>query len=181
MLQRMYEIRLSTAADLPAVDALFRRVYPRLLKEDYAPSVRVLVLPRISRAQPKLLQSGTYFVAEEAGEILGAGGWTPDRRASGVGHIRHVVTCDRNLRRGIARAVLGRVFDQAAGQGVRRFVCWSTFTAEPFYAALGFQRQKVIAVPLDAGISFPAVEMTRVFRGPDPSPRPARPPVRPRR
>ena len=162
MLRGMYDIRPSTAADLPAVDALFRRVYPRLLKEDYAPSIRVLVLPRISRAQPRLLQSGTYFVAEEAGEIIGAGGWTRDRKVAGVGHIRHVVTCDRNLRRGIARTLLGRVFDQAAGQGVDRFVCWSTFTAEPFYASLGFERQKVIEVPLDAGISFPAVEMTRV-------------------
>lgn len=157
----MLHIRPSTAADLDAVDALFRRVYPKLLKEDYAPSVRVLVLPRISRAQPHLLRSGTYFVAEEDGAILGAGGWTPDRRRADTGHVRHVVTCDRNLRRGIARAVLDRALTQARVAGRTRMVTWSTFTAEPFYAAQGFVRRGVIDVPLDAGISFPAVEMIR--------------------
>ncbi|MEM7439587.1 MAG: GNAT family N-acetyltransferase [Pseudomonadota bacterium] len=157
----MTTVRLSKPDDFDAVDALLRRVYPKLLKEDYAPSVRVLVLPRISRAQPALLASGSYYVAELNGEIVGAGGWTLDRRDHRVGHIRHLVTSDRHLRRGIGTALIAESLDHATRVGVRRMICWSTFTAVPFYASQGFRRLREIVVPLDRAVSFPAVEMER--------------------
>ena len=86
-----FTIRPTTIADLPTVDALLARAYPRLLKPDYPPSVMVTVLPLISRAQPDLLRSGTYYLAEshEHG-VVGAGGWTRDQTRSELGHIRHV-------------------------------------------------------------------------------------------
>jgi hypothetical protein len=71
--------------------------YPALLKPDYPPSVLVTALPLITRANPALLRSGTYFVAEDAeGRALAAGGWTYSAPQGGVGprdlgHIRHVV------------------------------------------------------------------------------------------
>ena len=40
-------------------------------------------------------------------------------------------------------------------------ITWSTFTAEPFYAAMGFRKLGLVDVPLDLAISFPAVEMMR--------------------
>lgn len=159
----MLKVRLSTAQDFDAVDALFRRVYPKLLKDDYAPSIRVLVLPRISRAQPRLLKSGSYFVAELDHAIVGAGGWSLDRSNRRIGHIRHLVTSDQHLRQGIGSAIVEAIFDQAERSGVTRMVCWSTFTAEPFYAAQGFRRLRLIEVPLDQAISFPAAEMERAL------------------
>ena len=92
-------VRTARSGDLAAVDAVLARAYPRLLKPDYPPSVLVTALPLISRAQPSLLASGTYYVAEDdAGQIVGAGGWTKDRASSELGHIRHVVTDDRMTR-----------------------------------------------------------------------------------
>ena len=61
---RLFHIRPGTRADLARVDALLSRSYPRLLKRDYPPSVLVTALPLISRAQPALLDSGSYYVAE---------------------------------------------------------------------------------------------------------------------
>ena len=155
-----FHIRPSTRADLAKVDALLARSYPKLLKGEYAPSVLVTALPLIMRAQPALLACGTYYVAEtEDEDIVGAGGWTRDRRRRALGHIRHVASDDRQQRQGIGRALLSRCFDTARAAGVRKMECWSTYTAVPFYEAMGFRQMGPIDVPLRAGITFPSVRM----------------------
>ncbi|WP_415403742.1 GNAT family N-acetyltransferase [Tateyamaria sp. SN3-11] len=154
-------IRPSTKADMAAVDALLARTYPKLLKADYPPSVLVTALPIISRAQPQLLTCGTYYVADEGGAILGAGGWTPDRKVAGLGHIRHVVTDDRALRRGVGRALMERSFAEARAAGMTRMECWATLTAERFYQAVGFETLGPMDVTLQGGISFPSLRMMR--------------------
>lgn len=156
-----YHVRASSKADLAAVDALLARSYPKLLKADYPPSILVTALPLISRAQPQLLNCGTYYVAEEEGEILGAGGWTRDKQDPARGHIRHVVCDDRHLRRGIARALLERCFETARAAGVTEMECWSTRTAERFYQAIGFRTLGPMDVQLAGGISFPSLRMMR--------------------
>ncbi|MGV6848050.1 MAG: GNAT family N-acetyltransferase, partial [Marinibacterium sp.] len=155
-------IRTATMADLAGVDALLARAYPRLLKPDYPPSVLVTALPLISRANPVLLRSGSYFVAQAPdGAIVGAGGWTRDGRVGGLGHVRHVVTDDRVVRRGIGRAVLSQVFDTATDAGMTRLDCWSTRTAVRFYTALGFELRGEMDLLLAPGITFPAIALTR--------------------
>ncbi|MEM8633224.1 MAG: GNAT family N-acetyltransferase [Pseudomonadota bacterium] len=157
-----YRIRLAVARDIAAVDALLARAYPKLLKADYPPSVMVTALPLISRAQPGLVTGGSYFVAEtDAEEIVGAGGWTRRRAAPGLGDVRHLVTDDRHLRKGIGRAIMAAAHDQARAAGVRVMDCNATRTAEPFYAATGYRRLGEITVELRPGISFPAVQMQR--------------------
>ncbi|MEZ5777944.1 MAG: GNAT family N-acetyltransferase [Paracoccaceae bacterium] len=161
-------VRISGRGDIGAVDALLARAYPRLLKADYPPSVLVTALPIISRAQPTLVTSGTYYVAEDdTGTIIGAGGWTAatpgrgGRGEPGRANVRHVVTDDRAVRRGVGRAILSRVFDDAQGAGMTWTHCTSTRTAVPFYAAMGFATMGEVRVPLAPGIDFPAVEMRR--------------------
>lgn len=121
-------VRPSIKSDLAAVDALLARTYPKLLKADYPPSVLVTALPLISRAPPALLSCGTYYVVERDRAILGAGGWTPDRKDCTLGQVRHVVTDDRILRRGVGRAVMHHCFDAARRAGLVRLECWSTRT-----------------------------------------------------
>ncbi|WP_299730169.1 GNAT family N-acetyltransferase [uncultured Tateyamaria sp.] len=154
-------IRPTTKADLAAVDALLARTYPKLLKADYPPSVLITALPIISRARPELLVCGTYYVAEQEGRILGAGGWTRDRKRADLGHIRHVVTDNRALRRGVGRSLMQRCFDEARSAGVVEMECWATRTAVPFYKAVGFVQVGLIDVPLAEGIVFPSVRMMR--------------------
>ncbi|MEJ6392216.1 GNAT family N-acetyltransferase [Gymnodinialimonas sp. 2305UL16-5] len=162
-------IRITSAADLPAVDALLTASYPVLLKPDYAPSTLVTCLPLITRARPELLRSGSYFMAHEGdGRALAAGGWTHNAPQGGVGprdvgHIRHVVTHPKATRRGLARSILERCFATARASGVRWMMCQSTRTAEPFYSAMGFQRRGEIEIMLRPGIGFPAVEMIRAL------------------
>lgn len=157
-------LRLATPGDLAAVDALLARSYPRLLAADYPPSTLVLAIPRIARARPELLASGSYFLAEDAaGRIVGAGGWTASAPVgatpAGTGHVRHVATDPDALRQGVGRALMLLVFHEARAAGISRLECLSTRTAVPFYAALGFRTLGPVEVPLAPGILFPAVRM----------------------
>jgi GNAT superfamily N-acetyltransferase len=160
-------LRPTTARDLPRIDALLRESYPALLKHDYPPSVLVTALPLISRANPALLRSGSYFMAEDAeGEALAAGGWSLSGPQGGVGprdlgHVRHVATHPAALRRGLASAILERAFREARAQGVTWMMAQSTRTAVPFYRAMGFEERAEIEIRLRPGIAFPAVEMAR--------------------
>jgi GNAT superfamily N-acetyltransferase len=165
-------LRHATPDDLSVVDALLARSYPRLLAPDYPPSVLVLAVPIISRARPELLASGRYWVAEDAaGRVIAAGGWSghaPARddgsgsagpRIEGVAHVRHVASDPDVVRRGVGRALMARVMDEARAAGFAAMDCMSTRTAVPFYAAMGFREIGPIVVSLAPGIDFPAVQM----------------------
>jgi GNAT superfamily N-acetyltransferase len=157
-------LRRTLPSDLGALDLLYARSYPALLKADYPPSVLVLALPLISRAQPRLLASGSFYLAESGGEVLAAGGWSwggPQGGASPVhmAHVRHLVTDHRHTRRGIGRALMEHVFREARKAGARLLDCQSTLTAVPFYASLGFREIGPILITLRPGIEFPAMRM----------------------
>jgi len=163
----MILIRPATPADIGAVDELLGRSYGPLLRADYPPSTLVLALPRMARAQPQLLASGRYFLAELEGQLLGAGGWSPEPPGGGavipgLGHVRHVATSARVARRGVGRAVMGRVMAEARGAGALRLSSLSTLTAVPFYEALGFRPLRPLMLKF-GGADFPAVEMERTL------------------
>lgn len=159
-------LRTAEASDIEALDRLFGQSYPVLLKPDYPPSVLVTAVPLISKAQPGLIASGTYFVICDGEDIVGAGGWTmqapggrPGQR--GIGHVRHVVTDHRRTREGIGRQLMEYVILHAHACGMIQLHCQSTRTAVPFYESLGFVTEAGIEVPLRPGITFPAVFMRR--------------------
>lgn len=160
-----FSVRTARPSDLAALDALFARSYARLLRADYPPSVIVTAVPRIARAQPRLLASGTYFVAEdEEGGLVGAGGFSRARARAGRpgrADVRHVVTDARAVRQGIGRAIVGRSLTDAAAAGCTWMHCLSSLTAVRFYAALGFVPRGEVLVSLAPGIDFPAIEMHR--------------------
>jgi len=171
MQQQALTVRTALAADFGAVDALLARSYPAILKADYAPSVLVTAIPLISKAQPRLVMSGTYFVVEDTvGEIVGAGGWTRvappgfGEEAPGIAHIRHVVCDHRRLREGIGRRLMAHIFRTSEAAGIRQYECFSTLTAVPFYAACGFSTLGPMTVALRGGIDFPAVHMRRFLK-----------------
>ncbi|MEM9319263.1 MAG: GNAT family N-acetyltransferase [Pseudomonadota bacterium] len=162
-------IRRSRLTDLAAIDALLAASYPALLKPDYPPSVLVTALPLISRAQPRLVCSGCYFVAlDGSGRALAAGGWSHSAPQGGVGprdlgHIRHFATHPSALRRGLAAEIMAQTLAQAMEAGITRMLCQATRTAVPFYSKMGFECHAEIDIALRPGIIFPAVEMARAL------------------
>ena len=164
-------IRAARPADLPAVDALLAASYPRLLAPDYPGSVLVTALPRICRANPALLASGTYFLVFEGTTLVAVGGWTRaapagGAHAPGIGNVRHVAAHPGHLRRGHARALMAHVMRDAAGAGMSTLDCLSTRTAVPFYRSLGFAEHGPVDVPLGPGIVFPSIRMATALTPP---------------
>jgi GNAT superfamily N-acetyltransferase len=163
-------LRRAAPSDLAGIDRLLNRSYPRLLAADYPPSTLVLAVPRFARAQPELLASGRYFVAEDVhGRILAAGGWSRRNPSGGpvaetTGHVRHVATDPDVARQGVGRMVMVRVMQEAREAGVRWLDCLSTRTAVPFYLALGFRSMHPQDLALGPGISFPVMRMLMDLR-----------------
>jgi GNAT superfamily N-acetyltransferase len=158
-------IRTATPEDADAVGMLLRASYPALFAGHYDPDILAAALPLMTRANPALLSSGTYYLAELPGrELVGCGGWTAGRPGTGeleagLGHVRHFGTHPDWTRQGIARALWVRCLETAAADGVTRFECYSSLPAEPFYASLGFRTVKPFAVEMGPALRFPSVLM----------------------
>lgn len=131
----------------------------------YEESILRAALPVMTVAQPALLESGSYYVAETAAhDIVGCGGWTRERPGSGetsagVGHVRHFGVHPAWTRQGIGRAIYRRCREDAAAAGVTKLECFSTINGESFYASLGFERVGEILVDMPNGIEFPGIHM----------------------
>ena len=156
-------IRAATADDQEMLSELIAASYATL-KGSYDPHGLDAALPHISTANPKLLASGTYYIAEIDGVAVGCGGWTVEKPGSsevveGVGHIRHFATHPTYLRRGVAARLLDHCLAEARGAGIRTIMCQSTLPAEKFYASAGFQRIGLIEVEMASDLMLPAIEM----------------------
>jgi N-acetylglutamate synthase-like GNAT family acetyltransferase len=158
-------VRIASVEDDDGVTALLGTSYPTLMRGSYEDTVLNAALPFMTVAQPALLQSDSYYVAEiSKGTIVGCGGWTKERPASGeitegVAHIRHFGVHPEWARRGIGRAIYARCCEDATAAGIGRFECYSSINAESFYAALGFERLEEIILEMPGGISFPSIHM----------------------
>ncbi|HEV2818330.1 MAG TPA: GNAT family N-acetyltransferase [Allosphingosinicella sp.] len=159
-------IRTARASDLAAIQRVLAASLPTLMADAYEPALLARALPMMTRAQPSLVGSGTYYVALAGGEIVGCGGWSreaPDAPAgeAGVAHIRHFAVARDWIGRGVGRALYRRCEGRARAAGIRVFECYSSLNGEPFYRALGFTRLAAIEVPMAPGTSLPSIHMRR--------------------
>lgn len=159
------KIRPSTPEDVSVVEALLGRSYPAMMAAAYEEDILARAMPRMTTANPELLASGTFYVAEDAGgEIVGCGGWTFDEPGSGklvdgLAHLRHFAVDPSRARGGIGRLIFAECARVAADRRARRFQAFSGLNAEPFYASMGLKRHDVVYIPMGDGVVFPVVLM----------------------
>ena len=145
---------------------MLRESYPVLMRPAYGEALSA-VLDALVRANPDLLGSGSYYVAESAhGCVVGAGGWTRERPDDGAvepshAHLRHFATHPHWCRRGVARLIYERCEVRAREAGIRCLECYSSLNAVAFYAAVGFESVARIDVPLGEGRSLAGMLMRR--------------------
>jgi GNAT superfamily N-acetyltransferase len=156
-------IRRAKAADYSAISAILAVAYVRL-KYAYDPLGFDNALPLMSKANPKLIASGTYYIADIEDLPAGCGGWSPEQPgtgtiADGVGHIRHFATHPAHARKGVARALLDRCLAEARQRGITTMMSNSTLPAVAFYESAGFEKLGVTDVEMGPGIVLPAVQM----------------------
>lgn len=165
MVQTRYSIRKANPGDLAAVTELLEASYPTLMKSAYDPAMLDPALKLMTSANPRLLSSGTYYVAEsENGTVVGCGGWTRERpggdvEAEAVGHIRHFGTHPDWTRRGIGSAIFRKCEADARELGIHEFECYSSLNAERFYSALGFERIAVLDLQMAPDVTLTSCHM----------------------
>ncbi len=155
-------IRPAMADDQESLSTLLAASYAGL-KDSYDPHGFDAALPYMARANPRLLASGTYYVAEIDGVAAGCGGWSVEKPGNGeiiagVGHIRHFATHPVHVRKGVARRLLQHCLAEARDAGISTMMCQSTLPAEPFYRSAGFRQVDKIEVEMGT-LALPAIEM----------------------
>ena len=164
-----HTLRATTSGDDDIVTALLEASYPRLLAADYDPRLLARALPLMTKANPRLLASGTYYLVETSvGSAVGCGGWTleaPGGGASrrGVGHIRHFAIHADWTRQGIGKALLRHCIEEARALGVGKLECLSTLTAIAFYESAGFVPVAKAAVQMSPAVTLPSLLMRLEF------------------
>lgn len=162
-----FSLRVATPEDEAAVDALLQASYPDLLASAYDADVLADALPLFTRANPSLLSSGTYYLAESGGQkLVGCGGWTRERPGTGqvvagLAHIRHFGTHAAWTGKGVGRGIYSLCEEHARAADIRRFECYSSLNGQGFYAALGFRTVRPIEVNLSPEVAVPGVLMER--------------------
>jgi GNAT superfamily N-acetyltransferase len=162
-----YSVRVTTLNDAQSVTALLDNSYPVLMRSCYEEPALSAALSIICKANPSLLSSGTYYLAETQDSlVVGCGGWTREEPGEGsivpkLGHIRHFATHSAWVGQGISRSIYLACEQQARESGITQFECYSTLNAEGFYAALGFKPIKPIDVNLSNQVSLSGVLMRR--------------------
>ena len=160
-------VRPTTRDDHARVSALLAASYPDLMRTGYDASVLQAALPLMTQANPTLLSSGTYYVAESTeGHVIGCGGWTSERPGdrdivAGLAHIRHFATHPAWTGRGIGRRIYGVCEEQARTYDILQFECYASLNAEGFYTSLGFEAAERLDVPMGPTLMFPSILMRR--------------------
>jgi N-acetylglutamate synthase-like GNAT family acetyltransferase len=164
-----FSVRVADLRDMTAVNSLLAASYSKLLQRKYGPQMLARALPIITKANPVLLASGTYYLTQIGGVLVGCGGWSKEAPGSGelkggMAHIRHFATHPDWLRRGIARTLLLRCFREASMAGISSLECHSSSVAVDFYLATGFRVVGPMEMKLTPHISIDGVLMRRSVR-----------------
>lgn len=163
----MERLRTASPDDRAAVSDLLGQSYRVLMADAYPADLLELALPLITKANPVLLASGRYgLIEDDAGRLLACGGWSLERPGSGVvveglAHIRHFAVHPDAVHRGLGRQLYQWCEDAARSAGMTDFECHASLNAEGFYRRIGFRRGRELSLRLRAGVTLPAIEMTK--------------------
>lgn len=162
-----FKIRVASLEDKESVTLLLKDSYHKLMSSRYSVESLSTVLPVITQANPSLLLSGTFYLAETTNKlIIGCGGWTKEKPGSeeikqGIGHIRHFATHPEWIGKSVGKTIYARCEQEAKIAKIHCLECYSSLNAEGFYAALGFKALKNIDVTLGNNQKIATVWMRR--------------------
>ncbi len=173
-----FAVRKARAEDIPALPELIEQSIRGLQQDDYTPRQMEGAIGHALGLDTQLIEDGTYFVAEAAGELAGCGGWSNRGTLFGSDHgpgrslhmldprtdaarIRAIFVHPRFARQGLGSLLLAHCEGAAVAAGFRRFQMGSTLTGEPLYRLKGYRAMERIEVPLPNGEVLPVISMCR--------------------
>lgn len=173
--------RLAVPDDAPAMAALMRQAILDLFPAFYDERQTASGARYIAQLDMDLVNDGTYFVHEAAGEIVACGGWsrrdklyTGSGEAAGdarlldpatePGRVRAMFTRADWTRRGIGRAILEACERAARAEGFSTLSLMATLPGEQLYRAWGFREIRRTMIPMPDGVELEGVQMERPIR-----------------
>jgi len=178
----MVSIRLATPVDVPALRELIPVSARALSRGFYTDAETESAIRHVFGPDSRLIEDGTYFVAEEDGRFAGCGGWSRRRTlyggdqtksgeeplldpASEPAKIRAFFVHPDFARRGVGSRILEACLAAARAAGFRRVELAATLPGVPFYAARGFVERERLSAPMADGRGLPIVRMERALDG----------------
>jgi len=170
--------RVARHADVPALTALIDLSVRRLAAGYYTDAQVASSLAHVFGVDSSLIHDGGYFVLEQHGEIVTAGGWS-DRQtlfggdqfgtrddarldpATSPARIRAFYVHPDHARRGYAKRLLGMCTAAAERAGFSTLSLMSTLPGEPLYRALGFVPDARVEYAMPDGTTLPVIPMTK--------------------
>jgi GNAT superfamily N-acetyltransferase len=179
----MPTLRKATFADIPALNALIARSARGLSTGDYRAQQIEGALRGAFGVDTQLLTDETYFVVEDAGQIVGCGGWSfrstlfgGDARAgrdSSVldpntqpAKIRAFFVDPGHARRGIGSLLLDHCESQARAYGYAEVELMATLPGARLYAARGYVASPLVHFEVGSGESIQFIPMRKVLLAP---------------
>lgn len=171
-------LRKANIADIPALEKLIDASVRGLQAQDYTAEQIDAALRTVFTVDSQLIEDGTYFVAEQDGEMIGCGGWSQRKTLCGGDHhavrenilmdplldaakIRAIFVHPQWARQGVGSFLLKAAEDAAIAAGFRRLEMGATLTGVPVYLRRGYHVVEKMTVPLEAGVTLPVVRMEK--------------------
>ena len=173
-----WPLRIARDEDAPALERLIEYVTRTSLARCYSEAQLAVALGPVFGLDRQLIRDGTYFVIENANEIVACGGWSKrlavyggDRERSGAdaelnpqtdaARVRAFFVHPNWERRGIGRALLEASEAAIRAAGFKQVELVATLAGEPLYARHGYIVAERYDAPMPGGLTIAVVRMTK--------------------
>ena len=169
-------LRVATRADAAEIDALMKASIRAIFPAFYDPRQVASSEVHIGHVDTMLLDDGTYFAIEAAGEIVACGGWSrrdklfsgeaaqegrsrPLDPATEAAHVRAMFVRGDWTRRGLGTRILDACRDAARAEGFRRLDLLATLPGARLYERYGFVPGAGTTITLPDGVRVECIPM----------------------
>jgi N-acetylglutamate synthase-like GNAT family acetyltransferase len=173
-----YSIRKAQLADREAIKQLIAESARGLSREHYSEAQIEAAIATVFGVDTDLIDDQTYLVAEQAGELIGCGGWSRRKTlfggdqftsrdasyldpASEPARIRAFFIHPAHARRGIGQAILSQCETGARAFGFCTIELMATLPGVNFYKACGYTEQGDYDLELVPGVKLELVPMRK--------------------
>jgi GNAT superfamily N-acetyltransferase len=173
-----FAIRLADFGDVPTLQLLIAQSAWELCREDYTKEQIQAALQSAWGIDSELIQDRTYFVVEDAGKIIGCGGWSRRNTLFGGDHqpgrqsdllnpqcdparIRAFFIHPNFSRKGVGSALLKTCEDAARAAGFGKVELVATLSGHRLYSARGYEGNERIEHSLGGKIKITFIPMKK--------------------
>jgi GNAT superfamily N-acetyltransferase len=171
-------LRLATLEDADAIDELMKAATRDIFPTTYDARQTESSVRFIASVDRTLIEDGTYFVVDAAGELVACGGWSRrDKLYTGSGaaagdarlldpatepaRVRAMFTRGDWTRRGLGRRILEACEAAAQAEGFGSLALMSTMPGLPLYENYGFHVTERVEIPMPDGTIIEGASMTK--------------------